>query len=224
MYWIRQHNYIFFLLVAFFVVFYGPSYADSSSEELAAGRQYFEERFIKDKVVRGNYTQTQVLNEPPQLHEFQGLFVYWRDKGVHWRYTEPVFSGVTYMSKRVIAWDQDGSIRDLNAYSYVPKEQINFHSIFGSLVGGDIEDIERRFPFKWHKKNSLWFAEIFLYRAYDIEKIEITGDRYVHSIKLVGINGDVTTTEFERVSTESGLTISECRLYFPGPDCNDLSP
>ena len=169
-------------------------------------------RMAGEPVLRGEFEQRKSLKGFKNPVVSRGDFLVARERGVIWRTREPFASTLTVTKDRLLVRDADGKIASRISTRDEPGMQMVNEMLF-ALMAADLQALAQRFRIEgetqgkggWHL--SLVPREAALAQA--ITRIELQGDRYLQSVRLVEAQGDSSLIRFSQQSGSTALNRDE---------------
>lgn len=173
-------------------------------------------RMADDAVLRGEFEQRKTLKGFKNQIVSHGDFLVSRERGVIWRTREPFASSLTVTKDRLLARGADGTVTSRMTTRDEPGMQMVNETLF-ALISADLAALSPRFRIEGEVQGkSAWrlsLTPIDASLAQAISRIELEGDRYLRSVRLVEAQGDVSLIRFSQQSASPVLTGDEARRF-----------
>ena len=174
------------------------------------------------QVVKGHFEQWRNLAGIPRPIRSNGRFIYWRNHGMYWETRTPILQASTFTPDAIFHWHPGTNTRQADRSSSPVQKQIS--RILLAVFGGNIRSLEKMFDYQWHfgpKPGSesnvgQWTVKLvpkapIVKRI--IEKITLSGEDFISSLKLDTRNGDTTLIHFTNINTFTHLAIDDCQYF-----------
>lgn len=194
------------LLNAALIYWAGPAAAESPAfDYAAAAREPSPEilagirRLQGSQLLRGNFSQRKNLKILKQPFTSSGWFIYSQRNGLYWEIAEPLRGAYLIGKKgiRPVAGDTEADVASPFA------EGVG--RIFSSIMGADLEELGSHFDIYYRNTGARWQLGLKPRNRHIvalISGIEITGDKYIDTIRIVESGGDTTLISFNAVSED----------------------
>jgi outer membrane lipoprotein-sorting protein len=163
-------------------------------------------------VVRGEFEQRKTLQAFRNPLVSRGSFVAARGRGVVWTTRSPFASTLVVTRDRLLVRDAKGAVATrMNAADEPSLRAIN--GMLLALIAGDLQILSQRFTVegelpdaeRWHLVLAPRDAALRQWMA----RIDLEGDRFVRSVKLVEAQGDSTLIRFSQLASGTSLSADE---------------
>lgn len=170
------------------------------------------QRLSDAELIRGEFEQAKSLKGFKKPLLSRGQFLVLRGKGVQWLTREPFASSLVVTQERLVARQADGRIStQLNTRDEPGLRIVN--SVMFALLRGDVAALSARFTVDgellgkdgWRLR--LVPREAALQQVFS--QVEIEGDQFVRSIRMLEAQGDSTLIRFTAVVVGQGLSKDE---------------
>lgn len=206
---------LIFLLMPFFSeVWAVPNSGKEHQEKI----QEIIQQLQNNALLTGDFEQVRKLQGFTRSIKSTGNFIYWRDHGLYWETKWPFPHASTFMQNGVIDWQQSTGIGpEINSSNPILNK---ISSILISLIGGDIQTINRSFRADWTFSENNWSlkldpVELMISRA--ITDIQIAGQQFVKNIVVTTAGNDITEITFLKIISKETPDQLQCS-YFKSTD------
>jgi hypothetical protein len=173
-------------------------------------------RMVIEPVLRGEFEQRKTLKGFKNQIVSRGDFLVSRERGVIWRTREPFASSLTVTKDRLVTRGADGAVTSRITVRDEPGMQMVNEMLF-ALVSADLRVLSQRFRIEgdtqgkeaWHLV--LTPREAALSQA--IARIELEGDRYLRSVRLLEGQGDASVIRFSQQAASAALTADDVKRF-----------
>lgn len=170
------------------------------------------------QVVKGRFEQLRTLTGIPRPIHSSGRFIYWRDHGLYWETQEPISQASTFTLDAIIHWQTTTTPQQADRSSSPIQRQIS--RILLAVFGGDIQSLEKLFDSRWSSGSESgakqWTVDLTPTMAavkQVVEKITLSGGKYVKKLSLDASNGDTTQIQFTNISTFAYPAVDDCPYF-----------
>jgi hypothetical protein len=196
------------LLVAFAVCLAGGRPA------IAADLADIDRLLAGSEILRADFVQERHMTVLEQPLTSQGRLTFSADEGVLWSILEPYPVVILLRRDEILEWADDGTSRRLNAGGN--PIYVALADVFLSALAGNATGLTRTFTASPTIDGETWRLELVPQDALvgtAIDRIELSGARYVESVRIVESRGDETLIRFSNFSEQPG-TLDESERHF----------
>jgi len=168
-------------------------------------------------VVRANFIQTKQLAVVKRPVTSTGRVVFARQEGLLWQIEQPLRIGYVLQNDRMIELGSDGSRRQRNSRDMPGMSQIA--RIFQAVLGGDMASLGQYFEVQAQGTPAAWTLGLTPRQAQVarfIERIELSGNNLLQSVRLFEAGGDTTLIRFTGSVGATQLDDAERQLFSRG--------
>ncbi|TCK01530.1 outer membrane lipoprotein carrier protein LolA [Volucribacter psittacicida] len=155
------------------------------------------------KNLQGQFTQQRYLNNLSQPMTTSGEFTLVAQQGLLWQMEKPFNHLLKVTPQGIMQWNGQQWIANSHL---AQKEQIK---LFLGLLSGDLSPLKSQFHLQLSGTPQQWQLELqphTLIMQKIFKKIEISGDQYVRTIRLIEQQGDKTEISFEQIQRDIPLS------------------
>lgn len=205
-----------FFLMASLLVFGGMAQAAEPSSAIPPVVAEVRSRMLDAAVLRGDFEQRKTLKGFKNQIISRGDFLVSRERGVIWHTREPFASSLVVTKDRLVARAADGTVTSRVTTKDEPGMQMVNETLF-ALVAADLRVLAQRFHLEGETQGKDAWRLALTPRdaalAQTITRIELEGDRYLRSVRLVETQGDVSVIRFSQQTASPALTADEERRF-----------
>ena len=166
------------------------------------------QRLTSEPVVRGAFEQRKTVKGFRNPLLSSGDFVVARQRGVLWRTAAPFPSSLVVTRDRVVARQADGTVARRLSASEEPAVRAVSETLFG-VMAADLSALVQRFDVGGELQGAQGWRLVLLPRepglARWIQRVELEGDRFLHTVRLQEASGDATLIRLARHATAARL-------------------
>jgi len=186
-----------------------PAAAVESVPPIAAQAR---QRMSDEPVIRGEFEQRKTLKGFRNPLVSRGDFLVARDRGVVWRTREPFASSLAITRDKLLSRQADGTVvTRLNARDEPGLRAIN--EMLFALVAADLQALAQRFRIEGELLDAVRWRLVLVPRdtalSQWVTRIELEGDRYLRSVRLLESQGDASLIRFSQQTGAAVLTRDE---------------
>ncbi|WP_029049626.1 outer membrane lipoprotein carrier protein LolA [Cupriavidus sp. amp6] len=173
-------------------------------------------RLADAQVMRGRFEQKRQLAGFTNPLVSRGDFVLVRERGLAWTTREPIVSSLLVTPKELVVRGADGKVQQRLAADEQPAMRVVGESMI-AVLRGDLSALSRRFALdaKLAGKDgwalTLTPTDSGIRRVF--ARIELSGDRFVRSIRLEEAGGDTTQIRLIEAVAAPRLSAAEAQRF-----------
>lgn len=169
-----------------------------------------------DRIIRGEFRQTQYLLNVNKPFESTGNFIFWRNKALLWRTFQPIRTTTIYDNQK------------LSAYLFINGQRIEHQSgatnslinrILWSISSANLEVLSLDFQILSQSDSTGWELTLFPDSSVTnliAKRIFVRGNSFVEEITVEYFSGDITVLDLYNVSFDSTTSsLEEAELDNP---------
>lgn len=151
------------------------------------------ERLTSGGYVKGEFKQQRQLRGIAKAITSQGRFVVWRKHGFYWETVTPIFQAISFSNGKIYQW------QDAKTVAIVQESSFNVQRRASALIlaffTADFDRLQQDFQISWQFTGKQWSASLVPHNMYikkALEKVTLSGDKYIESVRLEATAGDIT--------------------------------
>jgi hypothetical protein len=165
--------------------------------------------------VKGRFEQERILQGINRPIRSTGKFAIWRNNGIYWETSEPLFQATSFLKGSVFYWSSENEYEPVKDGVFRINEKIS--QIMLAFFTADFEQLEKDFSADWDVSGDAWTITLLpsnLYVSKAIERVQISGQLHIENVVLDLATGDSTkitlqvTAEGNEPDTESRKKIA----------------
>ena len=167
-------------------------------------------RIAANPVVRGSFSQTKHLSRLKKDFSAAGTFLFSTSDGVLWNVEKPYPSSMIMTRERLVQTTKGGKTSVLDGSGSTVFKR--FADTLQAVFAGRLIVLEQDFQLYFAGTASQWRVGLVpreeTVKAL-IQSLEISGDEYIRTLKLVEAGGDTTLYSFHDSASSAGLAANE---------------
>jgi len=180
------------------IVWAGPNSERLQQQKIEKITKHLQSHIL----LSGEFKQVRRLQGFSRPIESTGIFIYWRDHGLYWETRRPFFQAVTFMPEGMIDWQLPNGAESRKTNNNFMLNKVS--SILMSLVGGDLQKINRSFKASWNVRANAWsitLTPVLPMIARTLADIQIAGQQYIHQLIVTTSGNDMSRIYFSHISS-----------------------
>lgn len=173
------------------------------------------ERLLQAPVLRGEFEQQKQVQGFAKPLVSRGSFLVARERGVLWQTRTP-FASTLRLTRDEIVATQNGAVAFRLDASKEPSVRV-INGLMFALLNGDLTGLAEHFQIDGASEGGAWQLQLTPRQAALaklMNRIELSGDRHVRSIRIDEANGDRTAIRFSAQTSEPArLTADEAGQF-----------
>lgn len=161
--------------------------------------------------VKGRFEQKRTLQGINRPIWSTGKFAIWRNNGIYWETSEPLFQATSFLKDSVFYWSSEDEYEPVKDGVFRINEKIS--QIMLAFFTADFEQIEKDFNADWDISGDVWTITLLpsnLYVSKAIERVQISGQLHIENVILDLATGDSTKITLQ-VTAEGNEPDAESR-------------
>jgi hypothetical protein len=161
--------------------------------------------------VKGRFEQERILQGINRPIRSTGKFAIWRNNGIYWETSEPLFQATSFLKDSVFYWSSENEYEPVKDGVFRINEKIS--QIMLAFFTADFEQLEKDFSTDWDVSGDAWTITLLpsnLYVSKAIERVQISGQLHIENVVLDLATGDSTKITLQ-VTAEGNEPDAESR-------------
>jgi hypothetical protein len=153
--------------------------------------------------VRGRFTQQRVLQGIKRSIQSEGRFAIWRDNGIYWETSAPLFQATSFRNKSVYYWTDNNTFKLAEDGIFQINEKVS--QLMLAFFTADFNQLEKDFSVRWDGTKEGWRVSLTpsnIYIGKAIKQVTISGAEHIEEVYLGLATGDSTSIQLQ-VTAES---------------------
>lgn len=152
--------------------------------------------------IKGLFKQERVLQGIGRPIRSSGRFMIWRDHGIYWETSRPLFQATTFSHNRVYYWSDENNPVIVEDGALRINERIS--QLMLAFFTADFDRLEQDFKAHWRFNGDSWAVELKpsgLYLKKAIHLVTIRGGQHIEEVALALATGDSTVITLDVTAT-----------------------